>query len=109
MKKVEKFHSKTSNGHRNYALELIEEVVPDAMLMDGHDNALIGYIDRFGSEPVACYDYNIVIENLMNDFDDYEEETDAYEAAVEWYQYNMYGAWVGEGTPCFLMRPEGER
>ena len=99
MKKPEEFHRKTSNGHRNYALDLIEEVVPDAMLMDGHDNALIGYIDRFGSEPVACYDYNIVIKNLMDDFDDYE-------AAVEWYEYNMYGAWMGDGTPCFLMRSD---
>jgi hypothetical protein len=80
-------------------LDLIEEVVPDAMLMDGHDNALIGYIDRFGSEPVACYDYNMVIKNLVDDFDDYE-------AAVEWYEYNMYGAWMGDGTPCFLMRPD---
>jgi len=87
-------------------LDFIEDAVPEAMLMEGHDNALIGYIERFGSEPVACYDYNVVIRNLMNEFYGHEEEQEAYEAAIEWYQYNMIGAWVGEGTPCFLLKPE---
>ena len=89
-------------------LELIEDFVPEAMLMAGHDNALLGYIDRFGSEPVACYDYHVVIKNLMRMFDDDpdKDETSRYEDALEWYQYNMGGAWVGEATPCFLVGPE---
>jgi len=41
-------------------LALIEDHAPDVMLMEGHDNALLGYVDRFGSEPVACYDYRVV-------------------------------------------------
>jgi len=26
-----------------------------------------------------------------------------YEEAVEYFEYNQMGAWVGERTPCFLI------
>ena len=26
----------------------------------------------------------------------------SYEEAMEYYEFNQLGAWVGDGTPCFL-------
>ncbi len=100
-----------SNGHKppikeNPLLEFLEMEVPDALLLDGHDNALLGYSQRFGMDPVACYDYHKVIENLINTFDEDISKEDKHEMALEWFQFNIIGAWVGEKTPCFLVRPE---
>ena len=100
-----------SNGHKppikeNPFLEFLEMEVPDALLLDGHDNALLGYAQRFGMDPVACYDYHKVIENLINTFDEDISKEDKHEMALEWFQFNIIGAWVGEKTPCFLVRPE---
>ena len=100
-----------SNGHKptireNPVFQLLEEVIPEALLLDGHDNALLGYVERFGTGPIACYDYNKVIKNLMQMFDEGESEQERHEAALEWYNFNIVGAWVGENTPCFLVQPE---
>jgi hypothetical protein len=69
----------------------------EAMLFaDGHDDALIGVAERFGfPEPVACYDYDKVIAGLMKDGMNHEE-------AVEFFDFNIIGAWMGEYTPVFV-------
>ena len=100
-----------SNGHKppikeNPFLEFLEMEVPDAMLLDGHDNALLGYVQRYGMDPVACYDYHKVIENLMKTFEEGESDQERYDMAIEWFQYNIIGAWLGEKTPCFVVGPE---
>jgi hypothetical protein len=68
-------------------------------LLDGHDNAKLGVSIRFGQEPIMCYDYNIVIQNLM-------EQGMSEGEAVEFFDYNIIGAWVGDDTPCFVVSEE---
>ena len=65
-------------------------------LLDGHKNAELGVSIRFGQEPIMCYDYNIVIQNLINDGMTEEE-------ATEFFDYNIIGSWVGDDTPCFIV------
>jgi hypothetical protein len=67
------------------------------LLMDGFDDCILGVCYRFGREPIVAYDYNKVIDKLQKDGMSYEE-------AVEFWEYNQIGAWVGEGTPCFVER-----
>ena len=62
--------------------------------MDGYNDCIIGVCYRFGQEPIIAYDYDKVIEKLMEDMT--EEE------AVEWFEFNQIGAWVGDTTPCFI-------
>ena len=65
------------------------------LLFAGFEDAFIGVSSRFGSsEPVATYDRDACIEILMRDG----------EAAVDHFEYNVAGSWVGEGTPIFLER-----
>ena len=77
--------------------EEIAENYPDLLVMDPEylDEAIIGVATRIGLEAV-CYDTEKVIELLMqHDGMDYEE-------AIEYMDFNMKGAWVGETTPVFL-------
>jgi hypothetical protein len=69
------------------------------MKMDGYNDCAIGTLERIGMEPVIVYDKALVLKRLRDDGCSELE-------AIEWYEYNMLGAYVGDGTPAFLVRPE---
>lgn len=81
----------------NEKVELLAELNDEAIVYHDIEDALIGYLERFGQRPIAVYDYDKAIECLM-----IEETEEAYEQAVEWFEHNTLGTWVGEGTPAFL-------
>ena len=65
--------------------------------MDGYDDCLVGVVERFGQDSYFIYDRELVLEKLQKDGMSYEE-------ALEYYEYNQLGAYVGERTPAFLIR-----
>jgi hypothetical protein len=65
------------------------------LLADGLENAFLG-IGRQFTHPVAIYSYKKVIKGLMRD-----HRMDR-ESAVEYFDYNIAGAFVGDQTPVFL-------
>lgn len=74
------------------------ELNEDAILFDGFEDALIGYIQRFsasGHVLVALYDRAKCIEILM-DRDGMDEE-----GAEEFFGFNVEGCYAGEHTPAF--------
>jgi hypothetical protein len=71
------------------------EIEDDMLTMDGYDDCIAGIVERFGQEPIVCYDIAKVIRQLGADGLDEDE-------AVEFFYYNQIGAWMGEGTPCFI-------
>lgn len=74
----------------------------EILFMDGFDEAIVGLGTRFGiTEPIVVYDKNKVIEILMNDMES-EDEDDSYTMALEYFEYNIIGAWVGDRTPMFI-------
>ena len=77
--------------------ERISEDYPDLLVMepDYLDAAIVGVVRRIGLEAV-CYNTDKVIELLM------EHDNMSYEDALEYFEYNMIGSWVGEHTPVFL-------
>ena len=79
--------------------EIIEEYAESSqqnlLFLDGHDNAIIGIARQFNKESVA-YDKNIVIENLCMKHDMETEE------ALEFFEFNIVGSYVGEFTPTFV-------
>jgi hypothetical protein len=78
----------------------LEEEVDEILLADGFDAALMGYAQRPGQPPVAVYDRATCIDILM------DRDGLSFEEAEEFFEFNVVGAWVGEGTPCFMVRPE---
>ncbi len=73
-------------------LSVLEE--EEALLADGFDDALVGYVQIF-NKTVALYDRAKCIEILMRDSDM------DHEGAEEFFEYNVVGAYMGEGTPGF--------
>jgi len=65
-------------------------------LADGLEEAFLGLVMHFQTiYPIACYDYHKVLEIFMRDGMTEEE-------AIEHFEYNVIGAYVGDRTPCYL-------
>ena len=88
--------------------EWISEYNETALLADGFDDAVIGICQRFGQVPLVAYDREKCIEILMHQFKEDTEidQSQLYEEAVEYFEYNVIGAWMGEDTPVFITRYE---
>lgn len=89
---------KTSTPNPVECIDLFAGFDPEEhnlMRMDGYDDCIIGVVERFGQEPIVCYDREKVICQLESGGMDRDE-------AEEWFQFNQIGAWVGDSTPCFL-------
>lgn len=60
------------------------------------DEAIIGVVERCNQEPIVCYDYEKVVKIISKDM--------GVEAAIEFIDFNVLGAWVGDKTPFMLFR-----
>lgn len=82
-----------------------DTILDGFLIMDGFDDCIVGIVERFDHDPIVCYDKTKVLKSLMKDDMTADE-------AVEYFEYNQLGAWVGEKTPCFITfmedLPEGE-
>jgi len=66
------------------------------MKADGLEDAIIGVGSRINMPDVLIYSYNKCIKIFM------ERDGMTHEEAVEWMDYNVTGAWLGETTPIFV-------
>ena len=65
---------------------------------DGFDKAVLGVASRFNMEDVFAYDMDECIAILCR------RDNMSYEDAIEFFHYNVLGAWVGKKTPLFLKK-----
>lgn len=73
------------------------------MKIDGHDNAVVGVSFTWRNQrqvQVLVYDAEIIRDNLV-------EQGMTPEKAREYIEFNIEGAYVGEGTPV-LVWPDDE-
>jgi len=98
---------------RDEIVDFIEERFDEEeiILFDGLEDAFLGVATRF--EPIvtengdrggthrnfAVYSYERIIKGLVKDGMDYED-------AVDYYGFNIEGAYVGETTPAILYEVE---
>jgi hypothetical protein len=76
----------------------LSEHHPDLMVLPKEfDTALVGVVQRAGGLEMACYDAGKVIYLLQT-----REPKLSHEDAVEHFEFNILGAYVGSHTPCFL-------
>lgn len=80
----------------NFAREYLAEENPEALFMDGFDEAIIGVAQRCNQLPLVIYDRRTCIEILMRSMTEEEAE--------EYFSFNCECAWMGDGTPLFLHR-----
>ena len=76
--------------------EEIAEVNQEALVCDGFDEAIIGMAERLGLGPVVAYNVEKMIAIMI------ERDGMTYEEALEYYNFNILGAWMGEFTPIFI-------
>ncbi len=80
----------------------IADEYPDVPLLFldpvAYDKAILGVCEGFGADLKIAYDYDKIIEvNMSMDM--------TYEEAVEWFEYNQIGAFVGDNTPVYIRKP----
>jgi len=71
----------------------------EALKADGFDEACIGIANVFGEKgrrTVLAYDYGRMSDLLV------ERDGMSYEDAEEYLDFNVLGAYVGEGTPVYI-------
>jgi len=76
---------------------ILDSLDPEAMLMEPrehYDKCIIG-ATYDGSKVI--YDTHLVLQSLMEDQGMTDEE------ALDWFEYNMLGSYMGEGTPIFIV------
>ena len=89
-------------------LSILSEHHPEALLLDGFHEAIIGTASRINLGPVVAYSKSKIIEILMKDMevdetlDEESIENEKYTMALEYYEFNILGAWVGDFTPIFI-------
>lgn len=71
----------------------------ELLTCDGMDDAILGIGQRFNSYFVV-YDRELAVKSLMTGGMNRED-------AEEFFEFNTVGAWVGEATPCFVIRHLG--
>ena len=77
---------------------------------DPYDEGFIGVGWRINQVPVAIYDreacINALAEEFAEDTDTYKDDgdEDPYTDAVEFWDFNTEGSWVGEQTPIIISR-----
>lgn len=83
--------------------DMMDEILEhnaSALLLDGHDNAIVGMVKQHGSPTVVLYDPLKIIGNLM------ENDGMTHEEAIEFFSYNIECAFAGPNTPSILVRLE---
>lgn len=83
--------------NREQINQYLENIGESALLMDGFDEAFIGFSQRINEPMLAVYSYLKMVDTLI------ERDGMDYEEATEYIDYNCLGAWIGEQTPIIVM------
>ena len=73
------------------------------LFADGYDEAFVGLGWRFHDGPVAVYDREKVVAINM------EGSGSSFDEAMEYFEFNVIGSWVGEFTPIFVVTADGKK
>ena len=73
---------------------------------DQFDKHIIGLTLNFEGITSLVYDEDSIIEMLAEDFEENKEdsEQDSYILAVEYFEFNIRGAYLGKQTPIFVSK-----
>tara|TARA_Y100000593_G_scaffold74411_1_gene136927 strand:+ start:554 stop:859 length:306 start_codon:yes stop_codon:yes gene_type:complete len=82
-------------------LTRILDQYPDSefVMVTGYNDCVVGICDRAGNEPFLLYDREKLLEQTC------EQEGWTMDEAVEWHEFNTFGAWYGDMTPGFMTVP----
>jgi hypothetical protein len=76
--------------------EYLKEMDESTLLMDGFEDAFIGFSQRINDPLLAVYSYDKMVEVLMT------RDGMDYDMASEFIDFNCVGAYIGEQTPIIV-------
>jgi hypothetical protein len=80
---------------RSEFLDTMAEINSEACYPTDLEEAIIGMVERFGMEPLILLDRKKCLSIFK------ERDGMNHQEAEEFFDFNVIGAWVGKGTPCF--------
>lgn len=70
-----------------------------------YDKHIIGTARDFKGVVIFVYDEDSIIDMLADEFkEDKTQEEDPYIQAVDYFEFNIRGAYLGEHTPVFVCK-----
>lgn len=80
-------------------LEWIDETFEVIVYPNGFEDCIVGVGERFGGPPMAILDVEKMLTKL-------EKEGMTREEAIEYFEFNILGAHVGEQNPVYMHVPD---
>lgn len=89
----------TRSSHADKVLAWIDETFEVIIYPSGFEDCIVGVGERFGGPPVAVLDVEKMFKKM-------EKDGMTREEAIEYFEFNILGAHVGEENPVYLHIPE---
>ena len=89
---------RTPSSNTEKILEWIDETFDVVIYPDGFADCIVGVGERYGGPPVAVLDLEKMLAKM-------EKGGMTREEAIEYFEYNILGAYVGEQTPVYMHIP----
>ena len=89
-------------SRRELSMTFLEEI--EAWKADGFDNAIVGIYSQKAILDIIADDIVQEINNRVKTSDEERKvlAEDAWDQALEYFNYNIAGAYIGRGMPVFL-------
>ena len=88
-----------SAGSESVLERILEQYDQEFIQVTGYEDCVIGVCSRAASELFLLYDREKLLQKTC------EIENWTYEEALEWHDFNTFGAWYGDATPGFIEVP----
>ena len=88
----------TPSSYADKVLEWIDETFEVIIYPSGFADCIVGVGERFGGPPVAVLDVEKMLKKM-------EKDGMTREEAIEYFDFNILGAHVGEENPVYLHVP----
>lgn len=92
----------SGKNRRELIHDRAEDIDNEVILWNGFDDAIMGTVRVFTGPEVVLYSYKKILESLMS-------EGMSDEEAQEYFDFNVIGGYLGEGTPAVFYGLEDER
>ena len=74
--------------------EELKEMNPEALTLDGFDEAIVGLGGQYSKSVCAVYSEEMIIDKLAEEM--------SYDEACDYYGFNIACAWMGPHTPIII-------
>jgi hypothetical protein len=88
----------TPSSHEDKILAWIDETFEVIVYPTGFEDCIVGVGERFGGPPVAVLDLEKMLTRL-------EKDGMTRDEALEYFEFNILGAHIGEENPVYLHVP----